>query len=60
MTFEENDCIYNIDFRDARTVDIVEETVEKEVEVEPTSWASVVVVVCSYTKEIINFGLHPL
>ena len=30
MTFEENDCIHNIDFGDARIVDIVEETVEKE------------------------------
>ena len=60
MTFEENNCIHNIDFRDARIVDIVEETVEKEGEVEPTSWASVVLVVCSYTKEIIYFGLHPL
>ena len=58
VTFEEDACIDGVDFSDAGVVDVVEEAVDEDVEVFPTSRTSKFIVIYSDTIQIIDTWFH--
>ena len=58
MTFEEDTSINYVDFFDGGVVDIIEEAVEEEIEVFPTSWPSIVIVVGSCSIVVVDIWFH--
>ena len=60
MAFEKDTCIDDVDLSDVSAVDIVDENGQQEVEMFPSSRASVVIMVGSNAKVIIDVWFHLL
>ena len=58
MTFEQDTDIDHIDFCDTGVIDVIEEAVEKKMEVSPASWSSIVIVINRHPIEISDIGFH--
>ena len=58
MTFEKDACIGSVDFDNRNVVDIANESIEEKMEVSPSSWTSIVVVVWCNTVEVVHSWFH--
>ena len=60
MTFEKDTSMDCIDFKDGDIADVVDESIKQPVEVIPTCWPSIVVMIWCQAKEVCHVRTHSL
>ena len=58
MAFEQDACIHCVDLHDISIVDILDEKAEHQMEMFPTNWPSIGVMIGGDAEEVIHVGSH--